>query len=100
MKRNPVDESLRIVAAHYGVSLADIRSTRRTRVVHAARTWGMYLASCTTGASCEDIGRRCGNRDHTIVRAVIRGRAREVEDNMDSAAFFEALRDGLRNATS
>lgn len=99
VKRHPVDEALRIAAAHYGVSLADIRSTRRTRVIHAARTWGMYLASRATGASCEDIGKRCGNRDHTIVRAVLRGRAREVAENPHSASIFKALREGLQHAT-
>jgi DnaA-like protein len=92
MAPHPVDEAMRIAAEHFGVSVADIQSRRRTADVHTARTWGMYLACVTTDASPEVIGERFGGRDHTIVSAVRRGRAREVRENGDSAALFKALK--------
>lgn len=89
--RNPIDLAISVAGSHFGVSMSDIRSQRRSRDVHAARTWGMYLAAATAGASFEEIGKRFGGRDYTIVRAVARGRAREVADNPASAELFEAL---------
>lgn len=51
----------------------------------------MFLACATTEASFEEIG-SCFRRDHTIVRAVERGRSREVAQNQESARFFNALK--------
>ena len=89
--QNPVDLAMHVAGQHFGVTVTDIRSQRRSRTVHTARTWGMYLAAASTGASFEEIGKRFGGRDHTIVRAVARGRAREVADNPASAELFESL---------
>jgi chromosomal replication initiator protein len=90
-KPDPIDQAMQSAARLFGVSAADIRSPRRSRDVHAARTWGMYLACATADASFEEIGKRFG-RDHTIVRAVARGRAREVAESKVSAQLFERLK--------
>ena len=87
-----IDEAMRIAGEHFGVSVADIRSQRRTRDVHTARTWGMYLACVSTKASFEEIGLRFGGRDAGIVQAVMRGRARDVAGNEASAQVFSALK--------
>ena len=92
MKRHPVNEVLRVVSEHFGVSVADIRSQRRTREVHPARVWGMYLACETTGSSFEEIGRKFGGRDYTIVRMAARACAREIAQSPESARLFNALR--------
>ena len=92
MKRHPVNEELRIVSEHFGVSVSDIRSQRRTHDVHPARVWGMYLACETSGSSFEEIGQQFGGRDPTIVRMAARCRAREVAQNPESARLFGALK--------
>ena len=92
MKRDPVNEALQIVSEHFGVSVSDIRSQRRTHDVHPARVWGMYLACETSKASFEEIGQKFGGRDHTIVRMAARCRAREVARNPESARLFGALK--------
>jgi chromosomal replication initiator protein len=90
---DPIDQAMQAAAKLFGVSAADIRSPRRSRDVHAARTWGIYLACAATDASFEEIGQRFG-RDHTIVQAVVRGRAREIAERAASASFFEVLKSG------
>jgi chromosomal replication initiation ATPase DnaA len=89
--RNPVDVAMRVAGKHFGVSIADIRSQRRSKDVHAARTWGMYLACATTEASYEEIGKHF-RRDYMIVQAVERGRSHEIDDSKESAQFFETLK--------
>lgn len=91
MKYDAIDEALRIVSEHFGVSVADMRSQRRTRHVHPARVWAAYLAVMTTDAGFAAIGRRF-NRDHTVVRMYARACARAVADNQESAALYDDLK--------
>lgn len=66
-RRLTVDEILRKVAEHFNVSLAEMMGPRRARMIARPRQIAMYLAKELTSKSLPDIGRRCGNRDHTTV---------------------------------
>lgn len=87
-----VEKALRIAAAQFGVSVADIRSQRRTRAIHPARLWAAYLACMTTRATCAGIGARLGGRDESIIRMYARNRARAVENDEASARIFRLLK--------
>jgi chromosomal replication initiator protein len=54
-----------VVAAHYQVKPADLRSKKRTRVVSLARQVVMALARRLTALSLGEIGQQLGGRDHT-----------------------------------
>nr|WP_203290910.1 chromosomal replication initiator protein DnaA [Maricaulis parjimensis] len=70
-KRLTVDEIQKAVAAHFGVTPADICSKRRTQSVVRPRHVAMYLSKTMTTRSLPDIGRRFGGRDHsTVIHAV------------------------------
>lgn len=92
VRNDVLNDVLQTVAAHFGVSVADIRSQRRTRAVHGARVWGVYLASQTTSATFETIGQWFGGRDQTVVRMYARCCARAVAEHRDSARLYDALR--------
>ena len=76
-RRIRVEDILRIVAKHYGVSRADLLSSRRTANVVRPRQIAMYLAKTLTLRSLPEIGRRFGGRDHTTVLHAC-GRIREL----------------------
>ena len=71
-RRIRVEDILRIVAKHYGVSRADLLSSRRTANVVRPRQIAMYLAKTLTLRSLPEIGRRFGGRDHTTVLHAVR----------------------------
>jgi chromosomal replication initiator protein len=71
-RRIKIEDILRIVSRHFGVSKGDILSQRRHRSVVWPRQIGMYLAKQLTARSLPEIGRRFGNRDHTTVLHAIR----------------------------
>ena len=71
-RRIKIEDILRIVSRHYGVSKGDLLSQRRHRSVVWPRQIGMYLAKQLTARSLPEIGRRFGNRDHTTVLHAIR----------------------------
>ena len=67
-----IEDILRLVSRHYGVSKSDILSPRRHRSVVWPRQIGMYLSKQLTTRSLPEIGRRFGDRDHTTVLHAIR----------------------------
>jgi len=71
-RRIKIEDILRIVSRHFGVSKGDLLSQRRHRSVVWPRQIGMYLAKQLTHRSLPEIGRRFGNRDHTTVLHAIR----------------------------
>ena len=87
-RRIKIEDILRIVSRHYGVSKGDLLSQRRHRSVVWPRQVGMYLAKHLTARSLPEIGRRFGDRDHTTVLHAIR----KIEGQMNADA---RLRDEL-----
>jgi chromosomal replication initiator protein len=71
-RRIKIEDILRIISRHFGVSKGDLLSQRRHRSVVWPRQIGMYLAKQLTHRSLPEIGRRFGNRDHTTVLHAIR----------------------------
>jgi chromosomal replication initiator protein len=71
-RRIKIEDILRIISRHFGVSKQDLLSQRRHRSVVWPRQIGMYLAKQLTQRSLPEIGRRFGNRDHTTVLHAIR----------------------------
>ena len=80
-RRIKIEDILRIVSRHFGVSKGDLLSQRRHRSVVWPRQIGMYLAKQLTQRSLPEIGRRFGNRDHTTVLHAIRKIEGELSDN-------------------
>ena len=61
-----------VVAAYFGITPADIHSTRRTRTVSAARMVAMFLARRHTRMSYPEIARYMGKNHSSAVLAVQR----------------------------
>jgi chromosomal replication initiator protein len=61
-----------VVAPYFGVTPADLHSSRRTRTVSAARMTAMYLARRHTSMSYPEIGRMMGKNHSSVVLAVQR----------------------------
>jgi chromosomal replication initiator protein len=80
-KRIKIDDILKLVTKHYGISRNDILSQRRHRSIVWPRQIGMYLSKKLTSRSLPEIGRRFGGRDHTTVLHAIRKIEKELTDN-------------------
>lgn len=80
-RRIKIDDILRVISRHYGVTRGDILSERRNRSIVLPRQVGMYLAKRLTARSLPEIGRRFGGRDHTTVLHAIRKIEKELSDN-------------------
>ncbi len=95
-RRIRVEDILRIVAKHYGVSRADLLSSRRTANVVRPRQIAMYLAKTLTLRSLPEIGRRFGGRDHTTVLHAVRKIEGLVQGDKVLADEIEVLKRQLQ----
>ncbi|MGD9806435.1 MAG: chromosomal replication initiator protein DnaA [Hyphomicrobiaceae bacterium] len=94
-RRIRIEDILKIVSRHYGVSRNDILSERRHRSVVWPRQIGMYLAKQMTARSLPEIGRRFGNRDHTTVLHAIRKIEGQITNNSQLKDEIEDLKKQL-----
>ena len=91
-RRIKIEDILRIISRHFGVSKGDLLSQRRHRSVVWPRQIGMYLAKQLTARSLPEIGRRFGNRDHTTVLHAIRKIDGEISGNPRLKEEIEELK--------
>ncbi|MGE0765222.1 MAG: chromosomal replication initiator protein DnaA [Hyphomicrobiaceae bacterium] len=94
-RRIRIEDILKIVSRHYGISRNDILSERRHRSVVWPRQIGMYLAKQLTARSLPEIGRRFGNRDHTTVLHAIRKIEGQITSNSQLKDEIEDLKKQL-----
>lgn len=62
-----IDGIMEVVADHYAIKIAEMKSKRRTRNITFPRQIAMYLARELTDGSLPEIGDIFGGRDHTTV---------------------------------
>ncbi|MEO1207423.1 MAG: chromosomal replication initiator protein DnaA [Pseudomonadota bacterium] len=91
-RRIKIEDILRYVSRHFGVSKSDLLSQRRHRSVVWPRQIGMYLAKQMTSRSLPEIGRRFGGRDHTTVLHAIRKIEGELAKNQSLNEEIDELR--------
>jgi chromosomal replication initiator protein len=84
-RRVMIDDIQRKVADHFGISVTDMSSVRRTQAVARPRQVAMYLAKQLTSRSLPEIGRKFGNRDHTTVMHAV-SRVTELMQRDDTFA--------------
>ena len=95
-QRLTVDRIQRAVCDQFRVTLTDMTSKRRARIIARPRQVAMYLSKKLTKRSLPDIGRRFGGRDHTTVMHAVK---RIDELRADDASFnaqIEAVEEALK----
>ena len=66
-KEISIEHIASIVGEHYGITAADIMSTKKSRSIAYPRQICMYLCRCLLDISLKEIGSSLGKRDHTTV---------------------------------
>lgn len=78
-----IAEIVSFVAKRMGVTVALLKSERRTHNVVQPRQIAMWLAKRHTVQSLPEIGRRMGGRDHTTVLHAFRKIEKEIDKQTD-----------------
>src|ERR1700722_14028062 len=91
-RRVTIEEIQKRVAEHFSIRLTDMTSARRARAVARPRQVAMYLAKQLTSRSLPEIGRKFGNRDHTMVMHAVSRVGELMERDAAFAEDVELLR--------
>lgn len=93
---NQVEAIQRAVIQEYpGITMADLKSARRTAKVVGARQVAMYLAKTLTGRSLPEVGRRFGGRDHTTVLHAVRKIEGLLVKDAELAARVDRIKENI-----
>lgn len=81
----------RVVADHFKVRVADLKSKKRHRALSVPRQVAMFLARRFTNCSYPEIGEKFGGKDHTTVMHAVKKIDQEKQDDLDMRASIETL---------
>jgi len=82
-----IDLVQKVVARHFNLDLADMRSKRRTDAIAFPRQVAMYLARTLTELSTPEIGAQFGGKDHTTVMHA----CNKIKNKLSGDPYFVAL---------
>ena len=93
-----VEKILGEVSRTYGISVADIRSEKRTSSISAARQVAMYVVREVTSMSQSDIGKEFNGRDHSTVVYTLKQARKNMEQNRDFREMVEDIIKNIKNS--
>ena len=86
-----VETVQKIVADHFKLKVADLKSKKRQRAFAYPRQIAMYLSRKLIGASFPEIGEKFGGKDHTTVIHNVRKIEESLDKDLDLKAHIESL---------
>lgn len=86
-----VETVQKIVADHFKLKVADLKSKKRQRAFAYPRQIAMYLCRKLVGASFPEIGEKFGGKDHTTVIHNVRKIEDALDKDLDLKAHVESL---------
>ena len=89
------DNILKVVADHFGLKVADLKSDRKFKLIAIPRQIAMFLVREMTRCSFPDIGHRFGGRDHTTVMYAVKKIEKKLGDDVSLRNTVDALRKKL-----
>lgn len=86
-----VETIQQVVAHHFQIKLADLKSRKRARLLTIPRQIAMFLARTITHLSYPEIGEHFGGKDHTTVMHAVKKISKEKTGSPEIKAHVEAV---------
>lgn len=90
-KRLTIEVIQQVVADHFKLKVADLKSKKRQRAFAIPRQIAMYLARTRTNSSFPEIGTRFGGKDHTTVMHAVKKIKDDATKDIDLKTHIESL---------
>ncbi len=94
-KEISIEEIQKRVAHHYGIKIAEIKSSKRMKALVLPRQIAMYLSRQLTSFSYPEIGDRFGGKDHSTIIHAIKKIEKAMEDDFQLKAVINDLKKEL-----
>ena len=90
-KRMTIETIQKVVADHFKLRVADLKSKRRQRAFAHPRQIAMYLSRKLTNSSYPEIGDKFGGKDHTTVMHNVSKIEGNLEKDLDLKTHIQSL---------
>jgi chromosomal replication initiator protein len=94
-----VEDIQRLVADHYRVRIADLKSANRSKPLVTARQVAMYLIKKNLDKSLVEVGRQFGGKDHTTVINALKRVESQLSKDSDLKKDVDELQGRIHNIT-
>jgi len=84
-------EILKVVAAHYGIKVSDLKSKSNSRPIAYPRQVAMYICKQLTDLSYPEIGKQFNNKHHSTVMYSVEKIEQLMQDDQQVARTIEML---------
>ncbi len=91
-----LNEIMRVVAAHYGLKVADIKQKSNAKTIAFPRQVAMYLCKELTDKSYPEIGKQFGDKHHSTVMYSVQQIKKMLDADAQFARTVEVLAKQLR----
>jgi hypothetical protein len=95
-----IEDIVRATARHFGLTINEIKSKRRTHLIVRPRQIGMFLSKQLTPRSLPEIGRRWGGFDHTTIISALKRVERERPNCPVTESAIEAITASLQRGVN
>lgn len=92
-----MDEITSTVCDYFQISEKEIMDSSRKKNIVEARQMAMYLSKKLTEKSLVDIGKAIGNRTHATVSHALNSVQKQLEEDLDFKAAYNAIENKLLN---
>ena len=91
-----VNDILKVVAAHYGIKVSELKQKSNARIIAYPRQVAMYLCKELTDMSYPEIGKAFNNKHHSTVMYSVERVSEMMEDDSDLARTISLLASQVR----
>ncbi len=90
-----VEQIQKVVASHFNIKLAELKSSKRVKALVIPRQIAMYLARQMTSCSYPEIGEKFGGKDHSTIIHAIKKIDKALEDDFRLRSTLENIKKSM-----
>ncbi len=91
-----IESIQKIVANHFNIKTAELKSSKRLKTLVLPRQVAMYISRKMTSSSFPEIGNRFGGKDHSTIIHAIKKIEQKMEEDIQLKTTVERLMDNMR----
>lgn len=96
-KEISIESIQKIVANHFNVKTAELKSSKRLKTLVLPRQVAMYISRKLTSSSFPEIGNRFGGKDHSTIIHAIKKIEQKMEEDLQLKTTIERLMESMRS---
>lgn len=90
-----IENIQKVVANHFNIKVADLKSSKKLKIYAVPRQIAMYLCRSMTKSSYPEIGAKFGGKDHSTVIHAVRQIEKKINEDREIKNILETIKNEL-----